>query len=754
MSEFWRDSAVILPGKYVLGGQDLVFPVKPLSERDLGSKTTEFDLTDRIIEGRLQPLQSLFQEDGANTVKTKYGVETAVGGNQARFLAYVALTDEYQAVYTDNLSAATQARIQFDEEREVIKRRILKPGKRRQQIEQASLKYNPQISQATSEAEKAEAIKNLILRKAVLDFFSTQNIGTATNQPLINQNIPKIIDEFQGLKNKGGQEEQDYDPVTSFLSELETFTAKAQDTQLFARFAYKHTPEIITSREDVRVLETLLRFSFEPYGLTSSQQTAQILEKLGKSVFSLLRRRAAYLSQTRLIQKYPYQGLVFDIGTAALFRGTPAVLQNVADVLDPDLRDATHTYKTRQECAALRQERDRLVYDALPSMPLVAQQVRGRQPKEYIPLLPPVVIQFLKSPEARIFMGLPFLEHFLNGKAFGNIRQSATVHNLVQLIHRSTFNIDDGQKGFYKLLTQGLFTVTASNGITLGLEADICALMSRQTTQLRSALSLEDTPHHPHPDRQFQDIYTDDPSLRNINYLQQLVYQGFERNVGNPEIVAKENKFLWSEILDKPEWFVSPRGDRYRKRKDTEQESKGIESMNFQVHRDHPREHKVLIYPTNLNEPIEVWLTTDGNILGADHLPYIQDVLLKQEFANFLLKRLYVITSGLLSTPTITEEHEGEKRTMEYRRAHYRTLVSTDARPITMESPGAVQHAKEIRADYGIDIFGEIKRRRAIGTLKPHEYLTFVKETQPDNPSLSVQPNDLAFDPTLITVPV
>ena len=70
-----------------------------------------------------------------------------------------------------------------------------------------------------------------------------------------------------------------------------------------------------------------------------------------------------------------------------------------------------------------------------------------------------------------------------------------------------------------------------------------------------------------------------------------------------------------------------------------------------------------------------------------------------------------------------------------------------------MQSAGARGHAQEILEVYGIDIYAEIRRRRRIGILLPHEFLTFVRESVPDRDLRNMLPNELLFDPIKIKIP-
>lgn len=222
----------------------------------------------------------------------------------------------------------------------------------------------------------------------------------------------------------------------------------------------------------------------------------------------------------------------------------------------------------------------------------------------------------------------------------------------------------------------------------------------------------------------------------------------------NIETSEKENDYLWNEVLNNTKWFVSPRGDRFRHTRDPQLRDINIEYLTFSIDKQYPREHKVEIKILGIDEPIYFWLDTHQNLLNKSRQSISADLRFKTIFANVLLKRLYAITSGFLGRDEPEFGSGEQSRQMEYKRAHYRYLTSTTNHSITMESHGAQVHAKEIKDDYGIDIFTEIRRRRTLGTLKPNEYLTFVRETTPEHRSVLILPNELKFNPELVNIPI
>ncbi len=258
--------------------------------------------------------------------------------------------------------------------------------------------------------------------------------------------------------------------------------------------------------------------------------------------------------------------------------------------------------------------------------------------------------------------------------------------------------------------------------------------------------------------RAFYDRFTTRDNLSgielDIKFLQHYFIEFWRGFAASPERVAKENEFLWKEILDNPNWFVSPRGDRYLMEKDPWLKDQGIRSVVYNIDRRFPREHLIGVMISDIDYPFRFWLDTHRNLLGKEHQWLTSlDPFARQAFTNLLLRRLYLITSGLLASDSSIVTPGGEEGSwVDYRRAHYRHLFSTGSRPITLQSHGAILHADEIRRGYGIDIYKEIERRRKIETLKPNEFITFVREVIPEFMSDVVVPNDLTYDPTLIRI--
>ena len=242
-------------------------------------------------------------------------------------------------------------------------------------------------------------------------------------------------------------------------------------------------------------------------------------------------------------------------------------------------------------------------------------------------------------------------------------------------------------------------------------------------------------------------MFAMDRSLRTLKGSEEITLQDLLN-------LERRNKILWREVLNNSMWFVSPRGDRFSSKGDQEMSEQDVKSITFNTEKRYPREHKV----TCRYEDGEIdfyWLDVNQNLLNENRELLLGDPRTIGKLADIFLQRLYYITSGVLSQKEDVEQKEeglgGIK--FEYRRAHYRIIKSTPGRRITMESRAAITHAREILEDYGINIYKETKRRREAGTLKPEEYLTFVREVSPKEVAENVLPNEIVFDPGLLTIP-
>jgi len=234
-----------------------------------------------------------------------------------------------------------------------------------------------------------------------------------------------------------------------------------------------------------------------------------------------------------------------------------------------------------------------------------------------------------------------------------------------------------------------------------------------------------------------------------LSLLYQFCKECLDPDDGRVDNIERQNVGLTKVILDNSKWFVSPRGDRFSQERDIEIGSKGISSIVFRIDKKYPREHKVFVTLDVSSKPFVFWVDKEGKLLNEDRGTLTLDATQKQLLTNVVLRRLYLITSGDLSKYEELEFGEESMlgRIFEWKRAHYREYPIGSI--YTLGSEGAKVHAKEIKEDYGIDIWEEIRRRRKVGTLAEGQVMTFVREVSPRDEvgNELVTPNELPFDP-------
>ncbi|MCL4365947.1 hypothetical protein M1437_01840, partial [Patescibacteria group bacterium] len=732
---------IVIPREHTQFPQDLRVNVIPITDQWLISPERTWNEVDRVLEGRLQGIQSQFLfEDGKPTPMTKkYGLERSPSGNAIRFLTYVELLDEYTQGHEFFLSKAKDAREVYENEKERIKKSGIKQSKAQRFVQNLWVsKYNPQILKNNKQAEELERVKDLILRKAVLDIFSVQNNATETGNPLIADAFPRMVEEvkvsFDENRNPLNEEFKQRKPIEQFINSLATYLSKTSDGGLFARYEYRKSPNMILKIEDCKVLDACLEQALDVANLISSPATETLLSHLSKAYFTFLRRRL--LQKTSLgSDSYPYASLLYDLFTTVIYRGRPVMLSNISDFVDAHFADLMHSIPARNEFTAIGSER-------IPAT-VTMYNTLGQRPDllrldplnlETVSKLPESVIQFHTEDACRLYNGLWRVANMYRYEGKERIKHSQAIAAAVDYID-ATYSPDkiyltderyEHVRSFLGLLP--LPSILRQKGIEIDLLMLLPGEIRRRKLKEPSIAGMI---------ADYQRLIsgplaTDTLAATELLTRQYLInLPEFMKEIPNPERIDRENGFLWNETLDKPLWFVSPRGDRYSKKRDHQLEGLGIESITFNIDRAYPREHRVVVRLVGLDMPLEYWLDTNRKFLSVAHLAMPVDPTSQNRFVNLLLKRLYLITSGLLAKEQERKGAEAGTRVIEYKRAHYRKLQSTSLRPITMESHEALMHAKEVKEDYGIDIFAEIKRRRALGTLKPNEYLTFVRETQP-----------------------
>ncbi|HLD01580.1 MAG TPA: hypothetical protein VJC10_01770 [Patescibacteria group bacterium] len=769
---------IIIPRKDTTGYEDRVFLVTPITDAWLVSPDRTWDEVDSILSGRLKDTEQEFQfEKHPTPLAKKYGLERPASKSMARFLAYVEMFDEYNDLEDSYSSHADSLRTEFDTERDEIKRTTKGQGKKIKRIQDAwKGRYNPAIETDVEETDKAKQVQELILRKAVLDFFSVRNT-TDDQPPLISDTLPRLVNEAQELSTsmRPGVEGRERQAVLAFVSKLSEFLQNTSDTGLFTRYSYRFSSDIVTTQVDCHVLNSAIGFMLDKDASHVSSSITQLMERMGGAYISFLKKRAVYLSQSQIQEKYPYLSLIYDILSASFYRGQHTILQNLDRVLDPYLSDVNHSPFVSREISHLTQEWEQHAHIGYQAMENKRKHMHPtNDPDELIKkriMSDPQIVGYSVSGSRRLLNGLVGVFSTLHDKALEFEVDDSTVINYVGRQLRES--VRGSSLGRQAVIYERYLSTSVDQELyeQKGIETDLVVLSIGQVPRIRVdekfALVrrnqplftmddiIEDTPTRIAKLQQaHKEAYRMSPTVREANLFQYYIIHFLRDSGKNIEHVERENNFLWHEVLNNPTWFVSPRGDRYRAAKDTELSERAIDSVSFHTDKGFPREHRVLLKLTGIDEPLVFWLDTHRNLIGSDRQVLPVDPVLKQAFVNLLLKRLYYITSGLLSSDEIEIEHGDGTRMLDYKRAHYRHLESTTERPITMESHGAQVHAREVLEDYNIDIFAEIRRRRGIGTLKPNGYITFVREVTPREVAGLVLPNDLRYDPEKVEISV
>ncbi len=213
----------------------------------------------------------------------------------------------------------------------------------------------------------------------------------------------------------------------------------------------------------------------------------------------------------------------------------------------------------------------------------------------------------------------------------------------------------------------------------------------------------------------------------------------------------EERRVLFSRIRDQNIWFVAENGDQYSVDRNPELSDFNIKSLTFYPHSQLKgwRVEIVADIVDKNGSPVrdEFLIDEDGRFLLRNGSPIILANWVRLPFEQFILTRLHFITSGALSQK---EPHhktdEGGRNIEVVRRPHWRTLTATPSRIYTLTSYAAKKHADYVLRVYGKDIYAENLRRRAVGTLKQNQCVTFVKPTTVQ----LTDPNQIVFDPSLL----
>ncbi len=734
-------------------------PIEESTNQYLTSPERNWDETDHFLEGQLQAIQQGLETPNSYLAK-QYGLERP-SHNLTRVLAYAELLDQNRYLQTRALTIADRRKSEYEDEKARIKQGPGKEGIKRRNIDEMWRDhYNPQINAYSNEAKEFKTIEDSILRKAVLDFFSVTNHSPELQEPLVAQNLAKLIREarelFSNTNHSSDPGFEERKPIDYLVDSLSNYLSKTNDSALFTRYAYRKSPDLITKMEDCKVLEPVLSFTLNSNPLISSEITSGKFEKLGRSLISFLTRRATYSANTVIGDEFPYTSLVYDIVTASVYMGNKTVINAVANLIDTSFTNLIHT-------PAAKREFEKLSIKRLPAvLKMYTLLDRSREffktdlsDIDTYDSLPPEVIYYFTGVEHRLHDGLSL---FIKGNHRSTtFRESKVISDILSQISKFEARKQKLPLPLKDYSDIHFFLATLNHSLIqqrIGIEVDLGTMLPgsvnlRPNSPQKSILETIGTYNQIIRNNRLPEATFNDTLTR--HYLLNL----FGELNFDSERASRENEYLWEQILNNQTWFVSPRGDRFSKNYDPELESFGIESLTFLVDKRYPREHLVEMHLMGVTRTFSYRLDINRKLLNIDRYIVSADIGNLNNFTNILLRRLYYITSGLLSSNQLGPiEHGDDSHTIEYKRAHYRYLISTDNRPITMESHGAQVHAREVLEDYGIDIYAEIRRRRSVGTLALNEFLTFVRETQPEVRRGIILPNYLVYNPELVVIPV
>ena len=750
-------SKIVIPAKdarnWYPDKPDIVINVTPQSDRWLADNSRTYDEVNQSLEGRLNGIETNLLEDKPNAYRITYGLETEITLPQARFLAYVDLLAKNQTEQSIHENCIAGLKIKYSEEvAEIDDRAKSKNLAMRDKTKLYKNTYKSEIDKNGLELRDDRKIHELILRKAVIEIFAPQENGGLTSKRL-----PGIIDEIkENLSDTPDDKKEKVEArIDGLLDKLTKYLPETRDRILFSKYNYRESADLVTSANDTKNLTTALQFALNPESLSSSEKTQKQMSKLGQSYLMFLGNRA-FKPVTEPGDKYPRLSLIYDTYASAFFSKNTTVLSNVGnkviDVLYPNYggnRDVIN-------------EASKLVgnfatdFKSLPEIDLVKLENDFENPPESI-------INFGMKPEYRMVFGLTDLyaryPDFVESGVLNISPNFNKVENALgsALGKKDPYFSIDFENSDMKFLDKKMSYLDVTTFLKKKALADLYTTVVFHSFGLtESTYTLEEKPRFVKDkwkaiSNTMKELYKEDyfeEMLPETEFLYLL--QFWQEDRSRIKTVERQNEKLKHEINDNAQWFVSPRGDIFSANQDQEIAEKGIASLTFGIDRAYPREHKVKVVWSGEVKPTNYWIDSEGRLLNGDREPLMLESVFYQLYSNIMLRHLFVITSGILSDKTekeIIDAGMGEKR-IEWKRAHYRTYK--EGSRFTMESGCAHEHARQIKDDYGIDIYKEIKRRREIGTLLPNQVMTFVRESQPHSEGYDAKPKELPFDPSWI----
>ncbi|MFA6518805.1 MAG: hypothetical protein WCV93_04135 [Candidatus Shapirobacteria bacterium] len=766
--------------------------IKPTGDHWLLARERTWEEVDEVLEGRLQSIQKSFIEiDGdhpPDQIALAYGIDRPIGNNLSRVLAYSEMIDEYRVVVASNQRRVQKKRQDYEAHKasldeDLVQKRISYAQHRLQLQEFWNQDQGIVATECTPKIKQANKMQQLIYRKAVMDFFSLST-DEASKTPLVVENIAKLYGEaiFIGDPTAHGQIKK-REPVSTFFTGLTDYLATTTDKSLLRHYTYRHSPNIINREEDCAVLNPALIMALgDDHPLAD---VAPGYHLLGQAYYKFLVSQAVFISGSKGFEGYPIIALIYDSLTTAVFSDDIAVMRSVAGLIDTNLQPYARGDRCCAEVRALGKRtakrklllRDQEVdtppsgYDPIHPNENIKAYITDDEItlstaikfynlliSRYRELLPLKTSRFVEaliadiksaeksaSDSAHKLAGEPTDTGYALMQAYDTVYQQVLISGYFRRVSSSRNLID----GLLSLNRGLLFPVEADPQSTRVLSTFMGKLNIEHGALVAKAEKLEILKSIQEKralcQEQDQPLYDNEIIKLYLNCF-------FAETVESLIETKKENDSLRREVIDNSVWFVSPRGDRFSVRNDPELTDYGVASITFTIDKTCPREYQVFLQVEGLSDPLVFWLDKNGEVVGRSHEPLVCDVGFKERLENLLLKRLYTITSGILAEEEDPEPGTAGGPSFSYTRAHYDLLVSTPGRRITMESHGAETHAREIKEEYGIDIFEEIRRRRARGTLEQNQFITFSREHIPDVVQHPLLPNELIYDPSQVKI--
>lgn len=691
-----------IPKTDVVGGAEVEMSVKPTNDAWLVEAKRKWAEIDEVLELRIDGMRINIQ------------VAEMCSARQARVKAYAQLYSEYKALGESWGSKLTSRRKEHEDAMVNIKgQQGLGKTERLSREKEAEAKYQTEVAPWEKARNNARRIREMVLKKAILDKLPVSDLAKL---------------------------ESDSD-IDCFIGDLGLFMNTTTQGEIMASVNYKETDGLATNSA---ILERWGETADAYINGNPNQK------KLAGGYLRLMANRADWQSRKRLTGvEMPYLTLLHDTMAAVLIKPDERTWGGLGKIIDVMVGDKISTDGFKNEIKTITSQ---YIAGAIKAR----EEYLGRTDEELKELLAKAekglnLAEVSEQAKKRMtndtdrYMAVVDVAAALKDQPTCAEIYGMMAMNLVKIAPRPDIkNLERNNliEQIYKQYPH--VAVLAEAGITVDLRTAISRGMNY--FQKRKGTSSGEREF-------FIQSAIGSGSVSKNEYFSYKPKVDLERL--DTDRKAKENTYLWEQILDYGVWFVSPRGDHFTITDNDDLINFSLTGVTFGIDRNHPREHLVKLMFAG-NRQIEMRLDVNRNLLGSSREVIYADPRVETMLINGLLERLYFVTSGLLASeqqqkPT-GDESEGEA--VEYRRAHYRILSSTPQRRITMQSDQAITHAQTVFEKYGIRIADETERRRLKGSLEPQQFLTFVQEVVPVSWVRTAKPNDIYFDGSKVHIPV